>query len=315
MKKLKIVLTSALILFLLAACSEPADQEPVASNVENEEIELEEETTEAVADVGDEKNIEDILQQSIDTMNSVENFSMQMDMVQDMNMPGEGSYEVKMTIQSDIILEPMTMYQNMTMVMDEAGIGEMTTESYFTEDGMYIKDEYTENWTKIPMEYSADMLGAMDMQVDSTEQLELLKQFGTNLSLSEDNGSYIISVNGEGADIKELASQAMAMFDTGAGQLDELFDTMEISTFEYEIHIDKETSFQTKVVSYIEMSMTVEGETLTIKQSMEGSITNINGVGDISVPAEVLENAIDLDFEGLGDFDLGELEDIELELE
>jgi hypothetical protein len=86
--------------------------------------------------------------------------------------------------------------------------------------------------------------------------------------------------------------------------LEEALDSMTFNELSYTINIDKETFLPTTFEMLVDMSMDVEGETLTIKQDATGSYTKINGVDSITVPEDVKTNAIDApnafsEFEGL----------------
>ncbi|WP_026672357.1 DUF6612 family protein [Alkalihalobacterium bogoriense] len=319
MKKLKLLIASLAIVALAACNQAPADSDVEDNETpeaveKNGEPEIDEESAQSNADA------DEILTKSLEAMNDVESFSMVMDSVQEMNIPGEGTVETKMTMESDIGHEPTRLFQKLSMEVPGESFGAMETETYFTEDGMFIKDGSMDQWIKYPDSYTEDMLSFAQLQSDNTQQLEMLKQFSEEITVAEDDTHYILTIKGEGDSLKEMAVEMMAMLgDDITGGMTEIFDLMEISVFDYELYIDKETYYQTRFTSTVEMSLTFEGETMVTKQTMDSTISNFNNVGEITVPQDVIDSAEEFSFDDFGDFsdledfDLEDLEDLEIE--
>lgn len=318
LKKLKLLFASLAIVALAACNQTPADSEVEDNNAdvtegveENADTDKAEETSEGSL------NADEILTKSLEAMNDVESFSMVMDSVQEMNIPGEGTMETKMKMESDIGHDPTRLFQKLSMEVPGESFGAMETETYFTEQGMYIKDATVDQWIKYPDTYTEDMLSFAQLQSDNTQQLEMLKQFSEDITVSEDDTHYVLKIKGEGDSLKEMAVEMLAMLGDGmTGDMTEIFDLMEISVFDYELFIDKETYYQTRFTSTVEMSLTFEGETMVTKQTMDSTISNFNNVGEITIPEEVINTAEEFDlgdFGNLEDFDLEDLEDLEIE--
>ena len=60
--------------------------------------------------------------------------------------------------------------------------------------------------------------------------------------------------------------------------------------------VDKATLFPQSTSSITVITMSMDGETIKIKQLIEGVFSKFNEVKAIKVPAEVIENAVTLDF-------------------
>ena len=60
------------------------------------------------------------------------------------------------------------------------------------------------------------------------------------------------------------------------------------------IHIDKETFQTNKVDMVLDMDMTIDGETMNMKQDMKSDFSHFNQVEEIVIPQEVIDNAVEI---------------------
>jgi hypothetical protein len=83
------------------------------------------------------------------------------------------------------------------------------------------------------------------------------------------------------------------------GMMEEMMSMMSINQLDYELHIDKETFYQSKIVMMMDMEMDIEGEKVTSNQNMNSLISNFDEVGDITIPKEVLDTAEEISLEDM----------------
>jgi len=74
-----------------------------------------------------------------------------------------------------------------------------------------------------------------------------------------------------------------------------LMESLKINKFELVIYVDKETFHQTKETFNIELEIEESGMTMAMKMDGEVTLSNINKVDPIEIPAEVIENAVSED--------------------
>ncbi|MFV8826492.1 DUF6612 family protein [Alkalihalobacterium sp. APHAB7] len=300
MSFIKALFVSLSLILLLAACSggEPSS----STNTDNQD------TTDATV-----LSVDEIIEKSITAMNKLESYTMEMNNEQELEMPGQDPFQMNMTMVADITVEPMRLYQKMTMTGLEESVEVIETESYFTEDGMFVKDSMQGGWVRFPEEFSQDLLEVSQQQMNAEEQLKVFKQFAEDTQLTEEESHYILTVYGSDDNFKTMAHEAMGfMQEAGASaMMDELLGMMEVQTFNYVIYIDKDTFYQTKMDVEMHMSMTIEDETMVTIQRMTGVITNFNNVDEITIPQEVLDSAEEFSFEFLEG--LEDMEDFDLE--
>ncbi|MGD7044353.1 DUF6612 family protein [Jeotgalibacillus proteolyticus] len=281
-KKWTIGLTSASLALVLAACSDTAD--PVDGSDENENSDL---------------TLEEVYEKSVQAGEDISSMEAVIQMDQNLTIPSE-EMEMKTasTIEMDMVLEPLALYQKVEttgegmMESEEA----MTVESYLTEDGFYMYDAASEQWTKLPKEMSDEIIQLSNSQNQPNEQLKALEPFMEDFSFEQDDSSYILTLNASGEKFSEfLIEQASeTMPDLGMGMsAEELFEDTQFEDVMYEIEIDKETFLPSRLDMDMTMIMTMQGESLEIDQQTETVYENFNTIDEITVPQEVLDSAVE----------------------
>ncbi|AOM82047.1 DUF6612 family protein [Salisediminibacterium beveridgei] len=250
------------------------------------------------------ESAEEIVKQSQTTMNDVESYVLNMDMLQTMKLDGmdEDAMSVRSTQTMEMTMDPMTFKQDMTMNyedMDEFGEmddseGQVSYQSFFTEtDGLFMEDPMMDRWMKFPESYLDDFLAMSDLQLHPDEQLAFLKDYVADLSLEEDDEYYYIALKTEDLNMEELM-QELHGFDAdipGMEGMDELFGSMELRELDFSITIDKETYYQTAGSITMVMALDMMGQEMITNQTSEMTMSDFNTIEPIPVPDEVLENA------------------------
>ncbi|WP_264738835.1 DUF6612 family protein [Cytobacillus firmus] len=288
MKKSLAILTGFLMILMLAACNETA--KPVnesAGGTDKEETKTED---------ASELTLEEVLTNSTEASEELKSFSVNMDMSQEMSSGTEGeNMNINSVIDMDVTTDPMAFYQKMTMSMD--GTEESyDVESYFTEEGMFLYDAAGEQWMKFPKEMSDDLLQMSSQQTNPGEELKKLQEFVDDFTFEQDAKNYILKLKADGEKfndfVKETAAETLPPELAANG---EVLDNMKINGVEYEIVIDKETFYPSVLNMIMEMEITAEGQTISMKQNMNGQYSNYNKVEAIAVPQEVLDTAAEME--------------------
>lgn len=119
----------------------------------------------------------------------------------------ELSMDMLMDIDMSVTNNPIGLHQKMSMTIGEE---EVSTESYFTEDGFFLNDG--ENWTKLPEELTAGLFEATAAQADPVAQLELTKQFMKGIHIFEYDDAYIITQSMTNEEFQSMMDEAMSLF-------------------------------------------------------------------------------------------------------
>ncbi|MBU9711125.1 DUF6612 family protein [Evansella tamaricis] len=246
----------------------------------------------------DAASIEEILNNSIAAMGDLTSYSMTLESEQTMGSNEDDSITLATKSEMDLLLEPLSFYQNITMNLEMMGI-DMSYESYFTEDlGFYMEEPFSGQWSKLPDQFNEEYMSLTETQLSPEEQLLPFKDYISELAMTEDNDHYTIQLVGSGADMQTLMEHISGL--AGEGMDDMFFDVMsdlDIHSIEYEFIIEKETYFQKEANIYLELTMDVMGEKITLEQRSSVIMYNFNSLNDFTIPEDIINNAVELDDE------------------
>ncbi|GAA0368981.1 DUF6612 family protein [Bacillus horti] len=266
MKKWMLILTLAASVLVLAACGTEADSSDV-------------------------QNAQEVFEKSVNAMESVNSYSMSMDMEQEIPF-GDEVLNTSTSMTGDLVLVPLSMHQVMNMSVP--GEGTMEMEMYLTEEGVYMSDSESGMWMNMPEELFGDLMDLESMQTNPQEELERLAEFVDDFSYAEEGDFYVLTLSASGDKFKALIMDTLEEVTGGDELLAEALEDIEIHQIDYEIKIDKETYYQTELVMDMDFTITADGETVRIKQKVDATFSNFNGVDEIVVPQEVIDSAVDL---------------------
>lgn len=234
------------------------------------------------------------------TAASEEAKSFHMDMVtnQTMVMGPEMDMDMKMDISMDMTVEPLAFYQKAQSSFISEGMEDMPpmeTEMYYTADGLYSYDPMMDMWVKLPADEMEDLEALMMMEQQSGDlagQFEQLEAFQDDFTFEQTGDEFVLTLDAAGEEYEKLISEEMGQM---LGELDveaqEIMDGMTINKIYYEIFIDKETFQPNTINMTMDFDMEMEGESVNIQSDMQAEYSNFNGIDTITVPAEVIENA------------------------
>ncbi|WP_240377337.1 DUF6612 family protein [Bacillus piscicola] len=311
MKKLMWLAVLTGCTLLLASCGgteTETSEEPVeeASSVESETPSVEQ-TEEAEADT-DTVSAETILAQSIEAMEAINSYRIDMTMDQATQIQGE-EIPMGMELQMDVTQKPMMFHQVISMPNPENG-EMMEMEQYMNEDGtVYLHEPTTNQWMSMSAE-SMGMANLENMQMSPQEQLEMLQDFSQNLKLNEEGEFYKLTVNGSGEELKEIAKTFSPMNNDPQTQADmeQAMNQLDIENLSYVMFIDKETFYQKEFELKMDMAMEQDGQTMSLTQSSKGKFSKLDGIDEIKIPHEAIEQAVDV---GAQMEDVGRMEEME----
>ncbi|MFS1517530.1 DUF6612 family protein [Bacillus sp. SCS-151] len=242
-------------------------------------------------------DVNDLFNKSMEAAKDLNSFSVDMVMDQTIEV-GTESMPQNMEIYLDMVQEPLTMYQQMSISMGD--MMNIDTESYFTDEGFFMYDSMSNMWQKLPSEQFENIMQMADNQQSPINSLKQMEKFVDDFELIEEDSQYIFKLSSTDEKMKDLITSMIPQDQlAGAGMaddIDQLMENMTISTLEYEITIDKETYYPKNISMIMDSTMTMEGETVGFYQEMTGEYSNFNEVNEISVPDEVINTATESPF-------------------
>lgn len=285
MKKISKVLTAAALALSLGACSTTASPE---ADVKNKS----------------ELTLEQVFKNTVQADAELSSVHMEMEINQVTHNEAneEGSMNMSTTSSTDLVMDPMTMYQTSTvlMKMDETEGNELPVaqvEMYLTEEEIYLKDNMQNEWTKLPNEM-ADLMKDSALQESSLpeNQLKQFQPYMDQFTFKQDDDTFILQLSLEGDQADKILKEGMGMMNEELqSSFDGMMDDISISNMELKMWIDKESFNTVKMELQQTIEMKQNGETTTLDQTMKSEFSKFNEVGSIEVPEEVIESAVEME--------------------
>lgn len=240
------------------------------------------------------QKLDEIFTKSTEASESLDNFAMEMVSEQTFETEGEEGSSPLPTgvpftteLDSKIQMDPMAFHQ--TIKMDMMGNTEM--EQYYTEDGFYIKPSEEEGWMKASKELQ-DQLNALSTQQQTpAEQLKQVEDYIDEFNLESDDTNYVLSFSSSGEDVQKMMEDTIDKVIPEGTFPEGMMDGITINSIDYEYTIDKESYYPKHMVMNMNMTIEQNGQKVTVDQSMNGTYSQFNEIGEITVPEEVIQNA------------------------
>lgn len=230
------------------------------------------------------KSLEKIYNNAIEASNDLNSYQMDMNMDIDMSMPGLPGQQTTITSKGEVVVEPMALHQTMDMMGQ-------TIEMYYTEDGMYMQQPGTDQWMKAPKDMMDQITQMSQAQQNPGEQLKQLEKYVEEFNLEENESSYILSVSSSEDKMKDFVKEMLEQNLPENALNEDVLKGITIKNLNYQFTVGKENYYPKKLDLDMELEINQNGETSTIKEHIQAEYSNYNGIGEITVPEEVKENA------------------------
>ncbi|MEJ8778047.1 DUF6612 family protein [Pseudogracilibacillus sp. ICA-222130] len=306
MKKVLLTIFSAMLLIVLSACGNNSNDVNATNNNTNNETETEtenvenneannngEEAEEETDNAEGNSDAEELLQKATEANNNLESFSVEADMKQLMVMDGE-EMDINSTTSMDIIMNPMTMKQ--TIVTDIPDAGKQETESYFTKDGYFMLDPESDTWMKLPDEITGQLLAQVEAQANVEQQLVQMKPLMKDFTAEEKDDHYLLIFKSDDETLDDsLMEVIQASLPDEMQMMGDIFENATFNSLNYEMKIDKDNYYVQALNMTMDMDMKMEEQDINLNQDMKMTYSNYNGVDEIVVPDDVIENAEEIE--------------------
>lgn len=292
MKKWYLVFVASLLL-LLTACGGETNEAEKDAEKSNKDEKVEESKI----------SLEEVFEKTIERQKEVKSVSATMKMDQKMNYESTDgdSFDAssQMNMKMDMVNDPLAMYMKGTMGYTDSDTGESETieaEMYMAENAVYMFENESKQWLKMPVEYSKEVFGSATQAADTAKQLETLKQFIKDFKLEETDKYYVLKMNAGGDEFKQFL---MEQLEANSGvefteEDQEVIKQLEYKKLEYVINIDKKNFDFVSMDMIVELVTEADGEKMTIAMDSKTKFTNYNGVKSIDIPQEVIDQAVDI---------------------
>ncbi|UOQ46084.1 hypothetical protein MUN89_09290 [Halobacillus salinarum] len=191
---------------------------------------------------------------------------------------------MKTSIEAKVHADPLAYHQTVQTMGQ-------SIEQYYTTDGFFISQPGSNQWVKAPdnMVEKMSQITAADQM--PAKQLSKLKDYVDDFNLEEKEGNYILTFHSKGEDVQELIKNTMKENFPEAKLPKDLFKKLTINDVTYRYTINKE-SYYPKAID-IEMNFSIDngGQKTSVKQTLSGTYSDYNELGNITVPKEIKSSA------------------------
>lgn len=231
----------------------------------------------------------DLIAKIYQVQGKLNSYSTKVKLNQSMDFMGE-KINSDMALDMDMVLNPLGMYQSMTMTLDELG-ETMTTKSYMTADGYYMYDSMTDQWMKFDDEMTSELQDLSNLQVDPSAQVELMARYYDNVKVIDKGSTYELHMSLSGKGYQEMLKEVLSLTDLGLEE--DIFAELDMSINKMNIVsvVDKQTLYPLSGSMDSDITMVMEGEKMSMKQKAVYTYSNINKLDKIVVPKEVIDSA------------------------
>lgn len=290
MRKWTSMLLTVPLLLSITACGQKGESAPTgasqpAAGMNQTTATSKVETTKGVP------TAEELIKKTSEASQKLKSYSMDTKMDQNISVTVDGKKQdqkVNMNMKTDVIQEPIAMYQEIKMTMpgnDQA----QDIKQYITQDGIYMQSQGT--WTKLPDNTKDQLMAIIKNQASPDKQLEQFNSITKDTKVTEDGGNYVMSATISGDSVKELAKKLMNSSGSNNPQMNAMMEQMNIKSMKMTYTIKKDEYIPMSMNVEMTMDMDQQGQKISMDMKMDNTFSNHNKVAEIKVPAEALKNA------------------------
>ena len=268
----------SIFMLMLAACSETAT--PSGDTSEENESSL---------------TAEEVYEKAMEQLDALESVAFDMQMEQTMEFGEEETVSSLADISGEITEDPFMMYQNGSIEMDSDPIGlmEINLEMYAEDDVVYIYEDMFNNWMKGSLDDLSNAGLEVGEQQSPFSHIEDLEEYIDAFTFEQTDDTFIFKLETDSEKFKQLLLDEVQGFQMDMGGNDDVLKSLEIDQLHYTFTIDKKTFDTLSFTIDFSIQLTENGETISVASIIDAEFSNFNGIEGITIPEEVIEEAID----------------------
>jgi hypothetical protein len=184
----------------------------------------------------------------------------------------------------EVTLKPKLTFHQVIQMNTQGN--DVKTETYFTEDTLYILEPTSGQWMKMPM----DPTLLQTMQQNNTnlsKQLESFKAYSDDFTVIPKADAYELKISASGDKLQALVQEQLEKLASGQDSGINL-DAMKIKNVEMLYVIDKTTFHPKSYDMKMDLEMAVNQNNVSMNMDMSATYEKINEISEIKLPAEAL---------------------------
>ncbi|SFQ10863.1 DUF6612 family protein [Salibacterium halotolerans] len=300
-----------LIILLLASCMSEADtDESGDSGIPPEEEPDDSDETKPAPEPEKVMPAGDVLQQSIDKMNNIDSYTISTNMNQHLELDEEQELENRYRSSTLVNLDPVRYYESSSIEKIQTAAGETQSsfvelDRYFTDRGFYMYDSSESRWVQFPEQFNEDFKSFDKSYENPGRILEMIEAYSSDIHIIEGNRHYQLTFSGGKDQTQEIALEMIGMVNTAfSSSIEDMMYMAELQSLTFQLQIDKETFYPKKLEMNLDMNMNnTEGEANASHHLVVARYSDFNETERVEIPADVLNQAEDMELDEFTGFD------------
>ena len=255
MKKLKLVLLVAILMFAVVGCS----------------------SSKAIS-------AKDVLENTIKVSKEIESQHAKLEQQQSTKIGKEEASSTTI-IEMDVNTKQQAIYQVMSNDSSDLKIS-----MYVSKEGIYMSQNGLD-WGVVK-EFNLDEIFTQAQELTESV-LEAILEYADEIKLTEKNNQYVLDFDGSNDKFKDIFKSQLSKTMPEGVNLDKVLESTKLNEFKYQYIVDKKTGYLMKSVVDMDIELNVEGNTLGFVNKTSTEFSKHNEVGEIVVPQEIKDSAVE----------------------
>ncbi|GKV68320.1 hypothetical protein NCCP2716_08180 [Sporosarcina sp. NCCP-2716] len=247
----------------------------------------------SVKEKEDKQTAKDVFRKTMEVSESIKSLHGKMTIDQNMKVVDDDSMRMKnkMTIEMDVITEPLTLHQTLDMTSDTDE--SMNMEMYAKDGELYMQmDDMEGGWLSVPPEMQDEILTDMKSS-NAMIELEVFQEFEDKFTLEEKDDQYVLHFKASGEEFSDLLKELMEQ--EAADVSEDGLSNIDVKKIDLTLYIDKDTYYTDSYDMQLDAIMDIGGYRTVALQTLNADISKIDEVEPFDIPQEVIDNAFSMD--------------------
>lgn len=238
---------------------------------------------------------EEVYEKSMRQLDTLESAAFNLSMEQTMDFGEEEQMTTKADVTGELMEEPFMMHQNGRITMESAAVGtmEINIEMYAQDEVVYVYENMFNNWIKGTMDDLADIGLEIGEEQSPFSHVEELDQYIEEFTFDQTDDTFIFKLETNSDEFHQLIMDELQEFQLDLDESKDVMGMIDIDQLHYAFIIDKETFNMLSFTIDFSINITEDDNTIAVESSIEADFSDFNEIDEITIPQEVLDEAVD----------------------
>lgn len=240
---------------------------------------------------------EEVYTKAMEQLDALESTAFNLDMEQITDFGEDEITTTKASVTGELIEEPFTMYQNGSLTMGSPVTGEMdiNIEMYVQDEVVYVYEDFFNNWIKGTMDDLTDIGLEIGEEQSPFSHVEELDQYIEDFTFKQTEDTFSFTLDTKSDAFHQLIIDGIQEFQLDLDESEDLIELIDINQLDYTFIIDQETFNMLSFEIDFTADITEDEEIIAVESTIGAEFSNFNEVDEITIPQEVIDQAVDRD--------------------